>query len=127
MFHMGFSRDLDDILERVNKTTTRPPQYLLFSATTPDWVKTITSKYLKTDWELIDLAKELRDRTLKKIDHLCVSCGYQNKIDTLDDLLKVHAGGNKTLVFTQSRMEATRLAQTKKFTTEVEVVHGDIP
>ena len=53
LLEMGFSDDIEFILERVFSSTDVKPQTLLFSATIPDWVKKIASKYMDESWKLI--------------------------------------------------------------------------
>lgn len=63
MLNMGFKEDIDKILKKVKETTTSPPQFLLFSATVPAWIKALANNYLKPNWHMIDLAKNLKDKT----------------------------------------------------------------
>ena len=30
--------------------------------------------YLRDDWEMVDLAKNIKDKTQKNIDHLSINC-----------------------------------------------------
>lgn len=63
MLDMGFKEDVDWILDCVHETVVEQPQFLLFSATVPDWVKSMARDYLQEDWELVDLAKNIKDKT----------------------------------------------------------------
>ena len=46
MLDMGFKEDVDWILDCVHETVIEQPQFLLFSATVPDWVKSMARDYL---------------------------------------------------------------------------------
>lgn len=39
MLNMGFKEDVDKILESIKQECAAMPQFLLFSATTPPWIK----------------------------------------------------------------------------------------
>ncbi|MFG1588251.1 hypothetical protein ACDT12_13270 [Staphylococcus aureus] len=53
MLDMGFSEDVDKILNHRYKRESNP-QTLLFSATVPHWVRETSKKYLSRDLKMID-------------------------------------------------------------------------
>ena len=63
MLKLGFKEDVDRILSSVKREVKDHPQFLLFSATIPRWIKDMAHVYLKPNWQLIDLAKDLKDKT----------------------------------------------------------------
>jgi ATP-dependent RNA helicase DDX21 len=63
MLKLGFKEDIDKILENIKQAVKEMPQFLLFSATVPKWIKDLASEYLKPSWHMIDLAKDLKDKT----------------------------------------------------------------
>jgi len=63
MLNMGFKEDVDKILGKVKESTTSPPQFMLFSATVPGWIQNLANTYLRPGWKMIDLAKNLKDKT----------------------------------------------------------------
>jgi ATP-dependent RNA helicase DDX21 len=63
MLNMGFKEDVDKILEKIKESTDTPPQFLLFSATVPGWINNLANNYLRPNWKMIDLAKNLKDKT----------------------------------------------------------------
>lgn len=68
MLSMGFSEDVEVILERVPKER----QTLLFSATMPSWVKNITKRFLNNP-TLVDLVGDAQSG--KMPDSIkCVQC-----------------------------------------------------
>lgn len=63
MLQMGFKEDIDQILDTIKKQAKETPSFLLFSATVPKWIKDLASQYLKPNWKMIDLAKDLKGKT----------------------------------------------------------------
>lgn len=63
MLKLGFKEDVDRILHNVKEAVTEKPQFLLFSATVPSWIKDMANQYLKPSWKMIDLAKNIKDKT----------------------------------------------------------------
>ena len=47
-------------------------QICLFSATLPDWVEQVVTKYLKKDYKQVDLAQDLSNKTAKNVAHLAI-------------------------------------------------------
>ena len=45
MLNMGFAKDVEVVLEGAGSANNKNMHYLLFSATTPPWVKEIGSRY----------------------------------------------------------------------------------
>jgi len=80
MLNLGFKEDVDKILNNVKSCNKVPPQFLLFSATVAAWVKDLARNYLRKDWKLIDLAKNLKDKTQKNINHISINCPYHNRM-----------------------------------------------
>ena len=63
MLKLGFKEDIDRILGNIKAAVTEMPQFLLFSATVPRWIKDLAHNYLNPKWQMIDLAKDLKDKT----------------------------------------------------------------
>jgi len=135
MLDMGFQDEVEHIIEEVKLQKQAKPQVILFSATVPDWVKKIASKYLEKDYKFVDLVKSLKNKTAKSVEHISVQLDEREKIRGLSDLLSVHAGkDNKVIVFTQTKLEANKIVsnpQFKKggsFSDEFifEAIHGDV-
>ena len=76
MLNMGFKEDVDKILANIKNECAAMPQFLLFSATVPSWVRNLAQTYLKPNWKTIDLAKNLKDKTQKNINHISISCPW---------------------------------------------------
>ena len=65
MLKQGFKEDVDQILATIKKSL--PPQadlqICLFSATIPPWVRQVAMQHLKKNYRLVDLAKDLKNKT----------------------------------------------------------------
>ncbi len=102
-------------------------QCLLFSATIPDWVRNIARPFMSPDLLTIDLCKNIKNKTAAGVQHLAINCPYQNRANTLADVVLCYGGKHKkTLVFSHTKAEANELFLNEKFK-GVEVLHGDIP
>lgn len=126
MLKMGFKEDVDQVLAAVKQQNTQTPTFLLFSATVPRWIKDLANVYLKPNWKLIDLAKDLKDKTQRNINHISINCPFHNRMQTLADILIIYGGLGQTIVFCSTKAEANSLLLSEKINKNIEVMHGDI-
>jgi ATP-dependent RNA helicase DDX21 len=112
---------VETILEDVPKNR----QTFLFSATMPHWVKKLQQKFL-VDQVSIDLVGEDTGKINKDIDLMSCSVAFPSKCAVLMDLVTVHAKGNKTIVFTQTKRDADEVTASLGKRVSTEVLHGDI-
>lgn len=127
MLNMGFQEDVEKIMSNVTKDAKAKPQFLLFSATIPIWVKDVARKYLNQDYRYVDLVKDLKNKTSQTVQHLAINCPYTNRTNTLADILLCYGGlHGKTIVFAQTKQDANTVMLADKVTHDVEVLHGDI-
>ena len=126
MLKLGFKEDIDRILGNIKAAVKDMPQFLLFSATVPRWIKDLASNYLKPNWHMIDLAKDLKDKTQKNINHISINCPFHNRMQTLADILLIYGGLGQTIVFCSTKNEANSLLLSDKIKDNIEVMHGDI-
>lgn len=82
--------------------------------------------YLKPTWKMIDLAKDLKNRTQKDIEHISVNCPFHNRMQTLADIILIYGGTGQTIVFCSTKNEANELLLSEKIKNNIEVMHGDI-
>ena len=87
----------------------------------------MASSYLKPNWKMIDLAKDLKAKTQKNIEHLSINCPFHNRMQTLADILLIYGGIGQTIVFCSTKNEANSLLTSEKIMKGIEVLHGDIP
>lgn len=64
-------------------------QVCLFSATIPYWVRQVANEFLKRNYRLVDLAKDLKNKTAQTVNHLAINCPYHNRLAVLADLRKI--------------------------------------
>ena len=98
----------------------------LVSATTPSWLSSLARNYLNPDWKMIDLAKYLKGKTQKSINHISVSCPYHNRMQTLADMLIIYGGLGQSIVLCSTEVETSSLLLPEKIASKIEVMHGDI-
>lgn len=98
MLDMGFEPDIKQIIKEVEKQCKKKPQFLLFSATIPFWVKKIAASYLDPNYKFIDLAKNLKNKTAKEVSHVMIPCEDENKVNALGDVLKMNYGPDKKII-----------------------------
>jgi ATP-dependent RNA helicase DeaD len=119
MLDRGFARDV----ERILGATPRSRQTALFSATTPDWVHTMASRYLKEPFFIkVDDEREAPP----DIDHAVVEVWSGDKFPVLVGLLAQETEG-ATLVFGRTRRGVENLARRLQRTGfEVAALQGDL-
>lgn len=86
----------------------------------------MASNYLRKDWKFIDLAKDLKGKTQKNINHISINCPFHNRMQTLADILVIYGGLGQAIVFTSTKHEANSLLLCEKISNNLEVMHGDI-
>ena len=128
MLDMGFQEDIERIMDTVTaESTLGKPQFILFSATIPSWVKAVAQKYLDNDFKLVNLVKDLKNKTSKTVEHLALKHNINDKISLLSDILSCYGGfGNKTIIFTQTKNEANDIMSSPQLRDRIEALHGDI-
>ena len=106
MLDMGFQEDVEKIFEYIRGTANStsalngkqgngspqsaikqsPPQCLLFSATFPIWVRRVSGKYMDPAFTLVDLVKNLTNKTVSSVKHFAVFSPYFNRTSILADI-----------------------------------------
>ncbi|KAL4355477.1 hypothetical protein GQ457_06G042590 [Hibiscus cannabinus] len=121
MLQVGFAEDVETILERlpVNR------QSLMFSATMPNWIRSLTQKQLK-DPLTIDLVGDSDQKLAEGISLYSVAADMHGKSSILGPLITEHAKGGKCIVFTQTKRDADQLAHAMEKSFKCEALHGDI-
>ena len=74
----------------------------------------------------IDLVGEDTGKINKDIDLMSCAVAFPSKCAVLMDLVTVHAKGNKTIVFTQTKRDADEVTASLGKRVSTEVLHGDI-
>ncbi len=87
---MGFAEDVEMILEGVGSANQEKTQCLLFSATTPSWVKDIGRNY-QTNPLSVDATTDKSARTATTVRHMAIQVppGPDSKKAILEDIIAV--------------------------------------
>lgn len=121
MLQVGFAEDVETILERLPANR----QSMMFSATMPKWIKSLTQKHLKNPLT-IDLVGESDQKLAEGISLYSIAADMRGKASILGPLITEHAKGGKCIVFTQTKRDADRLAYAMARNFKCEALHGDI-
>lgn len=91
MLNMGFADDVEVILDGVGQANGKKAQCLLFSATTPPWVKTIGKKYQGDVISIDATAEQGGARVATTVRHLAIQFppGPDAKRALLEDIIAV--------------------------------------
>ncbi|XP_060624865.2 nucleolar RNA helicase 2 [Anolis sagrei] len=129
MLDMGFADQVEDILKYAYKKDSEDnPQTLLFSATCPHWVYDVAKKYMKSKYEQIDLIGKRTKKTAMTVEHLAIECHWSQRAAVIGDVLQVYSGSHgRTIIFCETKKEATELALNASIKQDAQSLHGDIP
>uniref|UniRef100_A0A670IXD7 RNA helicase n=1 Tax=Podarcis muralis TaxID=64176 RepID=A0A670IXD7_PODMU len=104
------------------------PQTLLFSATCPHWVYDVAKKYMKSRYEQIDLIGKKTQKTAMNVEHLAIECHWSQRAAVIGDVIQVYSGSHgRTIIFCETKKEATELALNASIKQDAQSLHGDIP
>lgn len=97
MLNMGFAEDVETILDGVGSRNDEKTQCLLFSATTPSWVKNIGRKYQDNVLSIDATAGQDGARTATTVRHLAIQLppGRDGKMSILEDIIAVEISKDK--------------------------------
>jgi len=131
MLDMGFIDDVEEILGHIFTTNReKKSQFIVFSATMPDWVHKTTKKYMSKDFLTVDLVKGNTQKTAANVEHLAVLCTYQDRGGIIDSLVQIYSSSSldgRAIVFCETKKEADELSVSHDIKAEAHVLHGDIP
>ncbi len=118
MLDMGFIDDINSII----RTTPKKRQTLLFSATMPDAIVSISRRYMIEPEKVVIEAETL---TAPKIDQIFYEVKHNEKVEALSRLIDITDSG-RFLVFCHTKRECDYVADTLRFRGyPVEAMHGD--
>ncbi|KAJ4843899.1 hypothetical protein Tsubulata_047955, partial [Turnera subulata] len=121
MLRMGFVEDVELILGKVQDVS--KVQTLLFSATLPDWVKNISTRFLKPTKKTIDLVGNERMKASTNVRHIVLPCSASAIPQLIPDIIRCYSSGGRTIIFTEKRESANELAG---LLPGARALHGDI-
>lgn len=121
MLDMGFEPELEAIFHQA-----RFEQLLLFSATMPNWVSSAAKKYSTKPLERIDLVLSTEASSNLDIRHVCIPAHWQQVHSVIDDILTEYSGGDKSLVFCETKVECNEMMESRQIQCSRRVLHGDV-
>nr|XP_057944806.1 nucleolar RNA helicase 2 [Doryrhamphus excisus] len=129
MLDMGFADQVEEILAAsYGKDGDSNPQTLLFSATCPQWVYDVAKKYMRPDCKHIDLIGRKTQKTATTVEHLAISCHWSQRAAVIGDVIQVYSGSHgRTIIFCETKKEASELAINASIKQSAQCLHGDIP
>ncbi|XP_028797452.1 DEAD-box ATP-dependent RNA helicase 7 [Neltuma alba] len=121
MLRMGFVEDVELILGEVEDVS--KVQTLLFSATLPEWVKSISKKFLKSDKKTADLVGNEKMKASINVRHIVLPCSSFARSQLIPDVIRCYCNGGRTIIFTETKESASELAG---LLPGARALHGDI-
>ncbi|KAJ4894288.1 DEAD-box ATP-dependent RNA helicase 9 [Raphanus sativus] len=121
MLQVGFAEDVEVILQKLPEKR----QSMMFSATMPSWIRSLTKKYLNNPLT-IDLVGDSDQKLADGITMYSISADSYGKASIIGPLVEAHGKGGKCIVFTQTKRDADRLSYGLAKSFKCEALHGDI-
>ncbi|KAI9117734.1 hypothetical protein K1719_011149 [Acacia pycnantha] len=121
MLRMGFVEDVELILGKVEDVS--KVQTLLFSATLPGWVKSISMKFLKSDKKTADLVGNEKMKASTNVRHIVLPCSSTARSQLIPDVIRCYCNGGRTIIFTETKESSSELAG---LLPGARALHGDI-
>ena len=93
---------------------------------------------MKSNFKVVDLAQNLKNKTARNVRHLAIEVSYHERLQVLAKVCKYksliltlckvncYAGIGRTIVFASTKVDANSLMLSSDITHELEVMHGDI-
>lgn len=120
MLKFGFQEAVETILSWVPETR----QCVMWSATFPKWVTSLTKKYLK-DAVTIDLVGSEEAHVPTTVSHKAINVPLNHRVVALQRILEKFASQGQSLVFTETKHEANEIANGLDGC-NVQALHGDL-
>ncbi|XP_016331597.1 nucleolar RNA helicase 2-like isoform X2 [Sinocyclocheilus anshuiensis] len=129
MLDMGFAEQVEEILSlSYKKDAEEKPQTLLFSATCPSWVYDVAKKYMRAQCIHVDLIGKKTQKAATTVEHLAIACHWSQRASVIGDVVQVYSGSHgRTIVFCETKRDATELSMNASIKQSAQSLHGDIP
>jgi len=122
MLRIGFRQELENIISNLPKSR----QNVMFSATVPHTVKSISKQLMGGEFKHVDLVDGKALKAADSIEQLAIPCYPSRRLDTLRSIVEVYGKDKKVLVFVEQKTQADELAMNRDLGFECRVLHGDI-
>ncbi|KAJ2776237.1 hypothetical protein GGI15_004902 [Coemansia interrupta] len=128
MLDIGFKDDMEKVLQGVrDQRSGAAYQTLLFSATVPEWVGQVARDFMRPDHRRIDLIGAQPLKTSETIEYKAVLAPWRARHDVISDLVAVHGGAQRVIIFTETKADANAFAMAPRMAAVAQALHGDIP
>ncbi|KAL2550276.1 DEAD-box ATP-dependent RNA helicase 7 [Forsythia ovata] len=134
--HIQLKRGVDIVIGtpgRIKVEDASKVQTLLFSATLPEWVKHIASKFLKRDKKTADLVGNEKMKASISVRHIVLPCSSAARSQLIPDIIRCYSrlvaynptdqSGGRTIIFTETKDSASTLSGVLP---GARALHGDI-
>ncbi|OQR91666.1 DEAD/DEAH box RNA helicase [Achlya hypogyna] len=122
MLKFGFQEEVETILGAMPEDK----QCVMWSATVPKWVLSLSRKYLN-DPVSIDLVGDDDSKLPSTVSHKAIVVTRDTKDHVLESVLHLYANGGQALIFTETKQEADELVAFLSTKTKgARVLHGDL-
>lgn len=144
MLDIGFADDMETVMKLINaqqltdeeesKPAVSKYQTLMFSATVPTWVKSVSKKYLRPGMKMIDLVGNSETQAGKNIKYQATPCHPSNRASLLIDMFRLressHSDNEKkrVIIFTETKRDVDEIAASLNMYNRkmCSVLHGDV-
>ncbi|KAJ2609736.1 hypothetical protein H4S08_003926 [Coemansia sp. RSA 1365] len=127
MLDIGFKDDMEKVLKNIKQQREGSSyQTLLFSATVPDWVNQIARDFMRSDHKKIDLIGSQKLKTSETISYMATMTPWKMRQDVVADLVALYGKAGRTIIFTETKANADKMAVSSKFSKGAQALHGDI-
>lgn len=134
MLNQGFEKDIEDIIAAVKedlqyeRRKLEEIQFLLFSATIPAWVKGVSQRIMKPDYDHVNMISRESNQTPSQVRHLKILFqNKQQKIAAIGDIVNVYGGSHgRTIIFTNKKQDANDIHLHGNLKMDSQILHGDI-
>lgn len=125
MLKQGFQDDIETIFKEIRSKRKEKTQNLLFSATFPPWVDSISSKYQDHNCPMIDLASKASE-TPSTIKHYSMQVNTDQKIECVIHKIIGHftSKRGKTIIFCETKRQVGVMCS--NLGKECAMLHGDV-
>jgi ATP-dependent RNA helicase DDX21 len=120
MMKFGFQEAVESIMSFMPNTR----QCVMWSATFPKWVKTLSKKYMK-DPVSIDLVGHDETHVPTTVTHKAIHAPSHSRMNVLENILQHTSDEGQIIVFTETKQEADEIATTMNVY-GVRALHGDL-
>lgn len=84
---MGFKDDVDKILKHIKSKSKSIHQTLLFSATLPEWIVSLSKNYLKKDHKVVNMIPNSENLCSTTIKHYKIETSKRDRANVVKNLL----------------------------------------